>query len=76
MFYPCLIGVIKEDNICVDIISGKEYEIVEEAMFYSKITSKSKIAHNPACICREIDNSLEEGNRILKMMESLEYHEE
>lgn len=59
MFYPCLIGAIKEDNICVDIISGKEYDIVEKDMFFSEITSSSKIAHNPVYICRKIDNSLE-----------------
>ena len=59
MFYPCLIGAMDEDNKCVDIISGKKYDIVDEETDYTEITSDTIVANNPAGICRKIDSSLE-----------------
>ena len=58
-FYPCLLGIIKDDNTLVDVISGRKFDVVEENKPFTNITFKSKIVDNPVFVCRNIDNSLE-----------------
>ena len=59
-FYPCLLGIIKEDNTLFDVISGRKFDIVcKEDKSFTEITFKSKVVANPVFVCRNIDNSLE-----------------
>ena len=59
-FYPCLLGIIKEDNTLFDVISGRKFDIVcEEDKSFTEITFKSKVVANPVFVCRNINNSLE-----------------
>lgn len=57
MFYPCMLGILR-DNECINVITGKKYNIIENE-FWNKIRKDSKIISNPAIIGRDISNSLE-----------------
>lgn len=59
-FYPCLLGIIKEDNICIEVISGRKFDIVsKEDNFFTEITNSSKVVGNPVYIYKNIYNSIE-----------------
>lgn len=56
-FYPCLLGIIKDDNTLVDVISGRKFDIIRKGTF--EITDKSKVVCSPVCVYNNISNSLE-----------------
>ena len=76
MSYPCLLGFITEDNKCVEVISGRKFDIISQedrercCKYYVEITKDSKILENPVEICRWIDNSLENLHLIEKYIDA------
>lgn len=72
--YPCLLGFITEDNKCVEVISGRKFDIISkedyERRYYVDIVSTSKIMGNPVRVCRWIDNSLENLHLIEKYIDA------
>ena len=52
-----MLGILR-NNECINIITGKKYNIIENE-FWNKIRKDSKIISNPAIIGRDISNSLE-----------------
>ena len=72
MYYPCLLGFISEDNKCVEVISGREFNIISEEDYchgYVKITNDSKVVANPVVVCRTIDNSSKNLHLIKKYID-------
>ena len=62
MSYPCLLGFISEDNKCVEVISGREFDIISYEEYNRgsvKITDNTQVVSNPVHICKRIDSSLE-----------------
>ena len=62
MSYPCLLGFINENNKCVEVISGREFDIVsdgERDRSYVKITDNTQVVSSPVHICKKINSSLE-----------------
>ena len=60
--YPCLLGFINENNKCVEVISGREFDIVsdeEREHSYVKITDNTQVVSSPVHICKNIYSSLE-----------------
>lgn len=74
MSYPCLLGFITEDHKCVEIISGRKFDIISredyERRYYVEITKDSKVMGNPVHICRWIDNSVENLQLIEKYIDA------
>lgn len=72
--YPCLLGFLAEDNKCVEVISGKKFDIISqedyERRYYVEITKDSKVIGNPVHICRWIDNSVENLHLIEKYIDA------
>ena len=62
MSYPCLLGFINENNKCVEVISGREFDVVsdgERDRSYVKITDNTQVVSSPVHICKKIYSSLE-----------------
>ena len=60
--YPIMLGFITEDNKCVDVISGREFDIISDEQYdhwYVKITDNTQIVPSPVHIYKKIDSSLE-----------------
>lgn len=74
MSYPCLLGFITEDNKCVEVISGREFNIISredyDRRYYVEITNDSKFVGSPVHVCRWIDNSLENLHLIEKYIDA------
>lgn len=78
MSYPCLLGFIAEDNKCVEVISGRKFDIISDIIsqedydlrYYVEITKDSKIIGNPVSICRWINNSVENLRLIEKYIDT------
>ncbi len=71
-FCKVYISVFGDESSKKDVLKGLNSA---KGFIRKEIASALSLRVTPEFIF-EIDNSLEEGNRILKMMESLEYHEE
>lgn len=60
--YPILLGFITEDNKCVEVISGREFDIISDEQYnrgYAKITDNTQVVSSPVYIYKKIDSSLE-----------------
>lgn len=74
MSYPCLLGFIDEDNKCVEVISGRKFDIISQEdydrRFYVEINKDSKVIGNPVRICRWINNTVENLRLIEKYIDA------
>lgn len=74
MSYPCLLGFIAEDNKCVEVISGRKFDIISqedyEYSYYVGITNDSKVLGNPVRVIKWIGNSLENLHLIEKYIDA------
>lgn len=74
MSYPCLLGFIDEDNKCVEVISGRKFDIISQEdynrRFYVEINKDSKVIGNPVHICRWINNTVENLRLIEKYIDA------
>lgn len=72
--YPCLLGFITEDNKCVEVITGRKFDIIDtedyERPYHADGINTSKVMENPARICQWINNSLENLHLIEKYIDA------
>lgn len=72
--YPCLLGFITEDNKCVEVISGRKFDIISpedyERRYHADGINTCKVMRNPVRVCRWINNSLENLQLIEKYIDA------
>lgn len=80
-FYPCLLGYRTEDNKCVEVISGREFDIIPREdyillcnreylpNYWIEITNDSNPLRNPVYIFQEINKSVENFRFIEKYID-------
>ena len=67
--YPCLLGFITDENFaseelkCFEVITGRKFDIINsddfEIPYIADGINASNVMENPACICRWVNDSLE-----------------
>ena len=78
--YPCLLGFITDENFaseelkCFEVITGRKFDIINsddfEIPYLADGINTSKVMENPACICRWVNNSLENLQLIEKYIDA------
>ena len=78
--YPCLLGFITDENFaseelkCFEVITGRKFDIINsddfEIPYLADGINASKVMENPACICRWVNNSLENLQLIEKYIDA------
>ena len=78
--YPCLLGFITDENFaseelkCFEVITGKKFDIINsddfEIPYLADGINASKVMENPACICRWVNDSLENLQLIEKYIDA------
>lgn len=78
--YPCLLGFITDENFaseelkCFEIITGRKFDIINsddfEIPYLADGINASKVMENPACICRWVNDSLENLQLIEKYIDA------
>lgn len=78
--YPCLLGFITDENFaseeikCFEVITGRKFDIINsdafELPYLADGINTSKVMENPACICRWVNNSLENLQLIEKYIDA------
>lgn len=77
--YPCLLGFITDENFaseelkCFEVITGRKFDIINsddfEIPYLADGINASKVMENPACICRWVNDSLENLQLIEKYID-------
>ena len=78
--YPCLLGFITDENFaseelkCFEVITGRKFDIINsddfEIPYLADGINTSKVMENPACICRWVNDSLENLQLIEKYIDT------
>ena len=78
--YPCLLGFITDENFaseelkCFEVITGRKFDIINsddfEIPYIADGINASKVMENPACICRWVNDSLENLQLIEKYIDA------
>ena len=78
--YPCLLGFITDENFaseelkCFEVITGRKFDIINsddfEIPYLADGINASKVMENPACICRWVNDSLENLQLIEKYIDA------
>ena len=78
--YPCLLGFITDENFaseelkCFEVITGRKFDIINsddfEIPYLADGINTSKVMENPACICRWVNDSLENLQLIEKYIDA------
>ena len=78
--YPCLLGFITDENFaseelkCFEVITGRRFDIINsdafELPYLANGINTSKVMENPACICRWVNDSLENLQLIEKYIDA------
>lgn len=78
--YPCLLGFITDENFaseelkCFEVITGRKFDIINSDDFeipnLADGINASKVMENPACICRWVNDSLENLQLIEKYIDA------
>ena len=78
--YPCLLGFITAESLgsyelkCFEVITGRKFDIIDiydfENPYFVDDINTSKVMENPACICRWVNNSLENLQLIEKYIDA------
>lgn len=78
--YPCLLGFIADENFasqelkCFEVITGRKFDIINsddfEIPYLADGINTSKVMENPACICRWVNDSLENLQLIEKYIDA------
>ena len=78
--YPCLLGFITDENFaseelkCFGVITGRKFDIINsddfEIPYLADGINASKVMENPACICRWVNDSLENLQLIEKYIDA------
>ena len=78
--YPCLLGFITDENFdseelkCFEVITGRKFYIINsddfEIPYLADGINASKVMENPACICRWVNDSLENLQLIEKYIDA------
>lgn len=78
--YPCLLGFITDENFaseelkCFEVITGRRFDIINsdafELHYLADGINTSKVMENPACICRWVNDSLENLQLIEKYIDA------
>ena len=78
--YPCLLGFITDENFaseelkCFEVITGRKFDIINsdafELPYLADGINASKVMENPACICRWVNDSLENLQLIEKYIDA------
>lgn len=78
--YPCLLGFITDENFaseelkCFEVITGRKFDIINSDAFelpcLADGINTSEVMENPACICRWVNNSLENLQLIEKYIDA------
>lgn len=78
--YPCLLGFITDENFaseelkCFEVITGRRFDIINsdafELPYLANGINTSKAMENPACICRWVNDSLENLQLIEKYIDA------
>ena len=78
--YPCLLGFITDESLgsyelkCIEVITGRKFDIIDiydfENPYFVDDINTSKVMENPACICRWVNNSLENLQLIEKYIDA------
>lgn len=78
--YPCLLGFITDENFaseelkCFEVITGRKFDIINsddfEIPYLADGINTSKVMKNPACICRWVNDSLENLQLIEKYIDA------
>lgn len=78
--YPCLLGFITDENFgseelkCFEVITGRRFDIINsdafELPYLEYGINTSKVMENPACICRWVNDSLENLQLIEKYIDA------
>ena len=78
--YPCLLGFITDENFaseelkCFEVITGRKFDIINsdafELPYLADGINTSKVMENPACICRWVNDSLENLQLIEKYIDA------
>ena len=78
--YPCLLGFITDENFaseelkCFEVATGRRFDIINsdafELPYLANSINTSKVMENPACICRWVNDSLENLQLIEKYIDA------